>query len=162
MLPDLVSPLAGDERVWADRNDMAKYGVFGLDPDKITIETPVTTYIETDEERRWENIFNLASLRISFKDRILTKYPRAKLKVGDETVDPDQVIINPTIGAGEAVQWYGEKIRRAQVENMPYFVENLSVDVTDVDTLTWYLPITLVGQFVVSTGSLNYILGGNA
>lgn len=161
VLPDLVGPSSGNERVWEDRNSLAQDGVAGLDPDKLTLESPVTTWTEFSEERRWENIYNLSSLRISFKNRILTRYPRAKLKKGDETVDVDQQLMTPTIGRAEAISWYSEKILRAQVEDLQYFVDNLTVEVTDVDTITWQLPCTLVGQFVVGTGDLNYILTGS-
>ena len=152
---------SGNERIWEDRNTLAKFGIAGMDPEKITVESPVTTYTDTAEERRWENMFNLAGLRISFKNRILNTFPRAKLKVGDELVAPGISIITIPLAEGVASQWYSEKVFSAQTENQQYFDENLVVEVTDVDTLTWSLPVTLVGQFVVGTGSLDYILGGN-
>lgn len=161
VLPVRFGPYQGNERVWSDRNTLAKFGIAGLDPEKISIESPVTTYTETSEERRWENMFNLASLRISFKNRILSTFPRAKLKVGDELVAPGISIITIPLAEGVASQWYSEKVFLAQTEDQSYFDENLVVAVSDVDTLTWTLPVTLVGQYVVGNGTLDYILGGN-
>jgi len=160
-IPQIVAPVTGTERVWEDRNALARDGIAGLNPDNITLETPCTTFIATSEERRWENIFNLTSLRISFKNRIIRDYGRAKLKRGEERVAPGQIVINEAIAKAAGSQWYGEKVFVAQVEDKAYFDANISVDITDVDTLTWFLPITLVGQYVVGDGSMNYILGSN-
>ncbi len=151
----------GSERVWEERNALVRDGVATLDPTSICIEGPVTTFTETSEERRWENMFNLAALRISFKNRILKTFARAKLKVGDEPVAPGIPVITIPLAEGVASQWYSEKVYLAQTEDQEYFDTNLVVEVTDVDTLTWSLPVTLVGQYVVGTGTLDYILGGN-
>jgi hypothetical protein len=56
--------------------------------------------------------------------------------------------------------WYSEKIYQGRVEGEEDFARDAYVTLADVDTLDFYLPVSLVGQFVVGTGTLSYILSG--
>ncbi len=154
----IVKPLDDMGFNFETRNLLAGKGIATLNPDTNEIEASKTTEQVELDNKDVRNVYNLAKLRHTFMTTILGKYSRAKMKRYGEDVDEDQIIMDVSVGESESLTWYRKTILTGQCENMDGFKKNLVVKITDVDTMDFFLPVTLVGQFVVGNGTVSHIL----
>ncbi len=154
----IVKPLEDRGFAFETRNLLAGKGIATLNPDTNEIEAAKTTEQIEEDSKDVRNVYNLAKLRYTFMETITGKYARAKMKRYGEDVNEDQVIMDVAIGESESLSWYRKTILAGQCENMEGFKQNLIVKITDVDTMDFFLPVTLVRQFVVGTGTVSHIL----
>ena len=107
-------------------------------------------------------IFQLMVARYSFVNRILTKYPRAKLGNNADGLRSGQQIMTPDIGRDEAIAWFIENQRDGNFEGgdgaLNQFIASLVVerDDTNVNRINWLLPPDMMNQFIVGSGVLQF------
>ncbi len=101
----------------------------------------------------------LGYLRWDFRNRILRKFPRHKLK-NDGVRAPGQAIVTPKTGKAEAVAWARDMAARGLVENVDAFAELVICErnAQDPNRLDWLLPPDLVNQFRVAGVQIQFIL----
>lgn len=156
-----------ERRLLTERNSLAKSGVMTLtDTNVLQTEATVTMYLKNsagaaDTAYRYQNrLFILMRLRYRFNNRILSKYPRAKLVRDAKRVKAGQQIISPEIGKAEAVAWFLEEEFDGQVEGIDQFKEDVicRISETNPDRLEWILPPDLVNQFIVGSGVMQFLV----
>ncbi|MEX2630029.1 MAG: phage tail sheath subtilisin-like domain-containing protein [Tistlia sp.] len=101
----------------------------------------------------------LGYLRADFRNYILTKYPRAKLK-DDGIRAPGQALITPKIGKAEAIARARTWEELGLVENVDAFAEQVICErnAQDPNRLDWMLPPDLVNQFRIGAAQIRFIL----
>lgn len=161
--PNAVS----ERRTVTERNSLASSGVMTLtDNLGLQTEATVTMYLlnsaaASDTAYQYQNtMFVLMRLRYRFVQRILSKYPRAKLVDDATRIKAGQQVISPDIGKAEAVAWFLVEEGEGQVENIDQFKDEIICrrSVTNVNRLEWILPPDLVNQFIVGSGVLQFLL----
>jgi phage tail sheath gpL-like len=107
-------------------------------------------------------MLNLMYLRYSFRNRIMVKYPRAKLADDDSRIAPGQSVITPKIGKAEAIAWARQMEELGLVEDIDQFKADLVCQrsSSDPNRLEWILPPDLINQFVVGAASIQFLLQG--
>ncbi len=105
-------------------------------------------------------MLTLLYLRFSFRNRILSRYPRHKLANDGTRVGAGQAVITPKIGKAEAVLWFREMEELGLVEGFDQFKTDLVVErnVSDPNRLDFLLPPDLINQLVVSAVSIQFRL----
>jgi phage tail sheath gpL-like len=105
-------------------------------------------------------MLTLLYLRFSFRNRILTRYPRHKLANDGTRYGAGQAVITPLIGKAEAVAWFREMEELGLVENFDSFVANLVVERngSDANRLDFLLPPDLINQFIVGAVKIQFRL----
>lgn len=153
-----------------ERNQLVQNGVATLSQDNgVQTEGTVTMYLKnsagaSDIAYQYQNtVFILMRLRYRFVNRILTKYPRAKLANSAERMRSGQQVITPDLGKAEAVAWFLEEELDGQVENLKQFkVETVCRRSTsNPNRLEWILPTDLINQFIIGSADLQFILQGS-
>lgn len=150
-----------------ERSQLALAGISTLTHNVgVQTEATVTMYLKNsaaaaDTAYQQQNIvFQLMSARYTFVNRILTKYPRAKLANNAEGLQPGQQIMTIEIGKDEAVAWFIEGqfvgIFEPGGEKLDEFKDALVVerDDTNVNRINWLLPPDMMNQFIVGSGVL--------
>lgn len=152
-----------------ERNQLAQNGIATLTQDNgVQTEATVTMYLRNEAGassiayQQQNTIFQLMRLRYRFVNRILTKYPRAKLANTADRIRSGQQVITPALGRAEAVAWFLEEELDGQVENVTQFKEEVSCvrDDSNPNRLNWILPPDLINQFIVGSADLEFILQG--
>lgn len=142
---------------WSERNSLAGDGVATINPETGELEAPVTCYVATDDERRWENIFALSYMRRSFRDHITGMYGQAVIITRPgATISPSKKVITLATARVSAISWYADQVRAAHAQDEQRFADELLVSLADSDTIEWFLPVTLVVPFVVGDGLISY------
>jgi phage tail sheath gpL-like len=105
-------------------------------------------------------MLTLLYLRFSFRNRILSRYPRHKLANDGTRYGAGQAVITPKIGKAEAIAWFREMEELGLVENFDGFKTNLVVERngSDVNRLDFLLPPDLINQFIVGAVKLQFRL----
>lgn len=152
-----------------ERNQLALAGVSTLThTNGVQTESTVTMYLTNvggapDTAYQQQNtIFQLMLARWSFINRILTRYPRAKLATNAEGLREGQQIMTVEIGRSEAVAWFLENQREGNFEGgtdvLDQFIAELHVarDDTNVNRMNWLLPPDMMNQFIIGSGILQF------
>jgi len=107
-------------------------------------------------------LLTLMYLRYSFRTRILTKYPRAKLADDGVQVAPGQQVITPKVGRAEAIAIFRQWEFLGLVEDADQFKNDLVCirSTTDPNRLEWVLPPDLMNQFRVGAAQMQFLLQG--
>ncbi len=166
-----ILPVGVNDR-WTliERNQLALSGVATLSNDNgVQTEATVTMYLKNsagaaDIAYQFQNtLFILMRLRYRFVNRILTRYPRAKLADNADRVRSGQQIITPDVGRAEALAWFLEEEADGQVENVSQFKKDLVCRRSTVNPnrLEWLLPPDLINQFITGSGDLQFLLQAN-
>lgn len=154
-----------ERRTLLEANSLAKNGVATLTDDNgVQTQATVTMYLKNsagaaDTSYRYQNtMYILQRLRWRFVQRILSKYPRAKLLASAERVEAGQQIITPDIGRAEAIDWFLENERQGQVQGLEQFKDEVicRISSSNPNRLEWILPPELVKQFIVGSGILQF------
>lgn len=105
-------------------------------------------------------MLTLSYLRYTFRQRIMSIYPRHKL--ADDGIRPGagQAIITPKIGKAEALAWFRQMEELALVENYDQFAQDLVCErnVSDRNRLDWLLSPDIINQLIVGASRLAYVL----
>jgi phage tail sheath gpL-like len=105
-------------------------------------------------------LLTLSYLRYSFRNRILTKYPRHKLANDGTRYGQGQAIVTPSVIKAEAIAIFGDWEKDGLVENLENFKEALIVerDESDVNRLNISLPPDLINQLMVTAAKIKFLL----
>lgn len=105
-------------------------------------------------------MLTLMYLRYSFRQRMLSKYPRHKLADDGTRVGPGQFIMTRSLGEAEALGWFRDMERLGLVEGYDQFAADLVVErnVTDPNRLDFLLPPDLINQLIVTAGRIAFRL----
>jgi phage tail sheath gpL-like len=150
----------GDRWTAIERNQLAISGISTIrDDNGVQTEATVTMYLKnsagaSDPAYQQQNtLFQLMSLRYSFVNWILTRYPRASISDNVDLIGAGKQIINEDVGKSEAVAWFIVQQRANLVENLELFKAQVSCKRADgnVNRLNWLLPPDLVNQFIVGS-----------
>ena len=158
---------SGDRWTLIERNQLAQNGIATLtNTNGVQTESTVTMYLKnsagaSDIAYQFQNtVYILMRLRYRFVQRILTRYPRAKLADSAERIRSGQQVMTPAVGKSEAISWFLIEEADGQVENIAQFKKDLVVerDTTNVNRMNWLLPPDLINQFIVGSGDLQFLL----
>ena len=122
----------------------------------VQLERVITTYRtapsgETDTSLLdATSVLTLMYLRFSWRQRMLTRYPRHKLASDGTRFSSGQQIITPKIGKAEALLWFREMEGAGLVEGFDQFKRDLVVErnATDPNRLDFLLPPDLINQLI--------------
>ncbi len=105
-------------------------------------------------------MFTLQYLRFSFRQRMLTKYPRHKLADDGTRFGAGQSVITPKLGRAEAMGWFREQEDLGLVEGAEQFKRDLVVErsSTDPNRLEFLLPPDLINQLIVTASQIAFRL----
>ena len=106
------------------------------------------------------SMLTLMYLRYSFRNMILTKYPRAKLADDDVKLAPTQQYITPKIGKAEAIAIFRQWMDLGLVEDITQFKNDVVCvrNSQDPNRLDWLLPPDLMNQFRIGTAVIQFLL----
>lgn len=158
-----------DRWTFTERNQLALAGISTLSDERgVQTENTVTMYLQNragaaDTAYQHQNtMFTLSALRYTFRNRILVKYPRAKLATNADNVKQGQQIMTLDTARDEAVAWFKEAQRDGWVEPSPAslaaFKEALIVerDTSNNNRVNWYTPPDLMNQFIVGSNTMQF------
>ncbi|QPC44005.1 phage tail sheath subtilisin-like domain-containing protein [Kaustia mangrovi] len=165
-----VLPPAEDVRWTIEERNLLLYD--GISTSKVAaggvvrIERPITTYSQNAagaEDTAYLDVttmLTLMYLRYSFRNRILSRYPRHKLGDDGKRYGQGQAIITPKLGKAEALGWFREMEELALVEDFDQFKADLIVerDGGDPNRLNFLLPPDLINQFMVGAAQIQFRL----
>jgi len=105
-------------------------------------------------------MLTLLYLRYSFRNRILTRYPRHKLANDGTRFGAGQAVITPKLGKAEAIAWFREMEELGLVENFEQFKTDLVVErnISDPNRLDFLLPPDVINQFIVGAAQIQFRL----
>lgn len=169
-LTGLLAPSIGNQPPIETRNLMLFAGIsthtvdgFGVP----SIERLITTYQKDDvglDDTAYldaNTVLTLSILRWSMRNRILGKYPRAKLaNDGERPGASAGQVVTPGLMRAELVALFAEWQDRGWVEDIEQFKRDLIVerDVNDPTRLNVYAPANIVNQLRVAGVQLAFIL----
>lgn len=164
-LAGILPPRKEERATLVSRNSLALAGIATLNPDNgVQTEACVTMYLKNaagasdTSYQQMNSLFTLMVLRYRFRNRILGKYPRAKLADSVIRLKAGQQVITPEIGKAEALAWFLECEADGLVENMTQFKDHIVCvrDSVNRNRLNWLLPPELMSQFIVGSGVLQF------
>lgn len=102
----------------------------------------------------------LLYLRYSFRTRMQTRFPRHKLADDGVRLGSGQVVMTPSLGKAEALNWFRDMESLGLVENFDDFKTNLVVERngTDPNRLDFLLPPDLINQLIVTAAQIQFRL----
>ena len=165
-LSGVIPPDKTDRLTLLERNSLANNGVatVNVSDDGAITDATITMYrtnsagVADTSYRQLNTMFTLMYLRYSFRNWILTRYPRAKLCDNIDNIGPGQQIITPSIGRGEALAWFREMEYKGLVEDFDTFKKTMTCTrATDnVTRLNWNLTPDLMNQFIVGSATIQF------
>ena len=171
MLPlyDIVADPVEARRSYPELNTLLHKGIATHMVDAggtVRIQRLITTYQKTAAnvpDTAYLNLntpLTLSYLRASFRNRILTKYPRHKLADDGGRLRPDQLVITPSIGRAEAIAWFRDMEDLVLVENFDQFERDLVCErnAQNRDRLDWLISPDLVNQFRVGGARIDFLV----
>ena len=165
---DAVRPPAENVRFGrADREALLGAGIatFVVDAGgNVQIERSVTSYRENafgEADTAYldaETPLTLSYLRVSWRGRVLAKYPRHKLANDSTRYSAGQAIVTPNVLRAEAVAWFQELEEAGLVEDVAQFKADLIVerDAADANRVNMLLPPNLVNQMRVFAAQVQF------
>lgn len=168
-LKGVLPPLESERFITSEYNGLLSTGIatlFSGDSGKVTIQRLVTTY-QTNVSGAPDVAYldlntplTLSYLRWSFRNRILNKYPRAKLADSSARIASGQSVMTPELGRAEAISWFMDMESKGILENLEQFKKDLVCvrSTTDVNRMEWTLPPDLVNQFMVGSVQMQFLL----
>lgn len=167
-LVGIVAPDPADLFTNNERNTNAHDGIAGSRSvsGQVVLDAMVTTY-QTNAAgtpdtayQQLNTVLNLLYLRYSFRNRIQTRYPRAKIMDDGQPLPAGQQVLTPSAGAAEAVLWATEMQALGLVEDVDDFKKNVVCqrDLSNPNRLNWLLPPNLVNQFVTGAAQVQFRL----
>lgn len=162
------SPAEADLFTEAERNLMLYDGIGTTKTavGKVQLERLITTYKTNAggaDDTAYLDATTMATLmymRYSFRQRILTAFPRHKLADDGTRFGAGQAVVTPKLGKAEALAWARQMEDLGLLEDFDSFKADLVVErnVSDPNRLDFLLPPDLVNQFVVGAISIQFRL----
>lgn len=151
----------------ADRDALLRSGIATFIVDaggNVQIERTVTSYRENafgEADTAFldsETPLTLSYLRVSWRGRVLGKYPRHKLANDGTRYSAGQAIVTPNVIRAEAVAWFLELEEAGLVEDVEQFKADLIVERNDADPnrIDMLLPPNLVNQLRVLAAQVQF------
>lgn len=168
-LPYVLAPVESDRFSLEERNQLLFDGISTTKVaagDMVQLERSITTY-KTNAAGASDtsyldvtSMLTLLYLRFSFRNQILSRYPRHKLANDGGRYGAGQKIITPKIGKAEAVLWFRQMEELGLVEGFDQFKADLVVERNpqDPNRLDFLLPPDLINQFIVAGVQLQFRL----
>lgn len=167
-LTGVLPPLDSEQFLPTENNSLLSSGIatIQVQSGKVQIQRLITTY-QTNPAGAADiayldlnTLLTLQYLRWSFRNRILSKYPRAKLADDSARIASGQSIMTPAIGRAEAISWARDMESKGLVENIEQFKKDLVVvrSASDPNRMEWTLPPDLVNQFMVGGAVVQFLL----
>jgi phage tail sheath gpL-like len=115
---------------------------------------PDTSYLDVTTR------LTLLYLRYSFRVRMQTRFPRHKLADDGVRLGSGQVVMTPSLGKAEALNWFRDMESLGLVENFDQFKTDLVVERNDVDPnrLDFLLPPDLINSLIVTAAQIQFRL----
>lgn len=168
-VPGVLPPRQADRFNQAERELLLRDGISTFTVDaggSVIIERPITTYQTNpqgfdDVSSLDINVpFMLAALRVSFRSRRATMFPRHKLADDGTNFGAGQAIVTPSALRADNVAWYADAISVGLCEDMEGFKRDMIVerDASDRSRTNELLPCRLVGQYRVMAAKIEYRL----
>ena len=152
-----------------ERNQLAENGIMTLTHDLgVQTDGTVTMYLKnaagaSDGSYQQQNtMYQIMYARYTFVQRILLRYPRAKLADNIDRLQSNQQVMTPDVGITEAVSWFLQLEAQGILENVAQFKNDVRCIRPDgyPNRLEWLLPPDLVNQFIVGSADLQFRLQG--
>ena len=165
LLNGVLAPRKEERATLMSRNSLASNGIMTLNPDLgVQTDACVTMYLKnaagaSDTSYQQVNtLFTLMVLRYRFRQRILGRYPKAKLADSVVRLRSGQQVITPEIGKMEAIGWFLEAEADGLVEGYVQFKESVICerDPANRNRLNWLLTPDLMNQLIVGSAVLQF------
>ncbi len=153
-----------------ERNQLALASISTLSDDNgVQTEACFTMYRKNSagaadtSYRKQNTMYQLSEARYSFVQRILSKYPRAKQAKTSEGIGDNQQILTEDIAKSEAILWFKEYQTEGLFEPgrevLDQFKAELQVQrsTSSGDRMEWLLPPDLMNQFIVGSGTIQFL-----
>lgn len=165
-LEGIKPPLLTDEYTFAEQNILLDAGVSTAISESGSeyLQRLITTYqkntvgADDDAYRDVPTMDVLSLLRYSLRNRLLLRYPRAKLADDGTRVAPGSVVATPAGVRGEVLSWYREMEAAGYVENFDLFKANLIVErnATNRNRLDMLVPADLINMLIVRAAQIQF------
>jgi len=168
-LTGILAPNESERFNETERNSLLYDGVatFTVDSGGVTrIERLITMY-KTNAAGASDTsyldvttLYTLDYLRYSFRNMMLSRYPRHKLADDGTRFGPGQPIITPKIGRAEAINLFTQWEERGLVEDLEQFKRDLIVErnASDPNRLDFLLPTDLVNQLRIVATKIQFLV----
>lgn len=167
------APAEGDRFTLANRNNLLQTGISTTrvgGGDVVQVDRLVTTYrlnaagAPDTAYRSLETMLSLMYARTNFRNRIATRYPRAKLGNDSTRYPAGEAVITPAIGRAEAVAWFLDMATASPVVFDPSTLAQFKADLvvernaSDPNRLDFLLPPDLINQLVSTAAQIQFRL----
>lgn len=165
LLNGILAPRKEERDTVLNRNTLASNGIMTLEPNLgVQTDACVTMYLKNSagasdtSYQQVNTLFTLMVLGYRFRQRILGKYPKAKLADSVVRLRAGQQVITPEIGKAEAIGWFLEAEADGLVENYVQFKESVQCmrDPNNRNRLIWLLTPDLMNQLIVGSAQLQF------
>ncbi len=168
-IPGVQAPANDDLLTLAERNVLLFDGISTFTVDSgglVRIERVITTYktngagAEDESYLDYETLATLSYLRYSYRNRILSKYPRHKIADDGTRFAAGQSVLTPKLFKAEAINLFRQWEELGLVENADAFKEGLIVErnATNPNRMDSYLPPNLINQFRIAASQIAFRL----
>lgn len=167
-IADVKAPAEVDRFTFTERDLMLHDGIATSKcvGGQVQVERLITTYQTNGAGAADTAYLDLTSmltlmyLRFSFRNRILSKYPRHKLAADGTRFGAGQAVITPLIGKAEALAWFREMESLGLVEGFDQFKNDLVVlrNVSDPNRLDFLLSPDLINSLIVSAVQFKFLV----
>ena len=168
-LSGILAPSESDRFTLAEKNTLLYDGISTSFVDasgNVCIERLISMYRQNstgaDDPSYLDmtTLLTLSYLRYSFRNRILTKFPRHKLADDGTKFSQGQAIVTPSVVKAEAIAIFRNWEEDGLVEDADAFKEGLIVErnTSDVNRLDIQLTPDLVNQFMVAGVKIKFLL----
>jgi phage tail sheath gpL-like len=169
LLSGIIAPLEANRFTMEERNLLLYDGIstFMVDAGgQVRIERVITTYQKNEfgaddiSYLNIETMYTLSYLRWSFRNTILSKYPRHKLGNDGTKYGTGQAIMTPKVGKAEAIALFRQWEELGLVENVDSFIAGLVVErnISDPDRLDWLITPDVMNQFRIAGVQIRFLL----
>lgn len=158
-----------DRRTPTERNQLAVAGIAtltdgnGVQTDAtVTMRLTNTAGAPSTVYQQQNTTFQLMFARYSFRNWILSRYPRALMADNADDKESGVQIMTPDIGETEAIAWFKYCQKKSVFEGgsakVDEFIAALVVerDVDNVNRMNWTLPPNLMNQFIVGSATIQF------
>lgn len=168
-LPGILPPLSAAVFTRAERELLLIDGITTFTVDsggQVLLERVITTYqLDSNSlaDTSWLDVntpLTLSYLRWSWRQRMLSKFPRHKLADDGTPAAAGGAIVTPKIAKAETVAWARDMAAAGLVENIDQFIADLVIerDPSDRNRLNTRMAPDLVNQAIVFAAQIQFIL----
>ena len=164
----ILAPSDSEKFNWTERNNLLYDGIstHNVVAGKVQIERAITMY-QLNEAGADDTAYldvntphTLSYLRYSFRNRMLTRYPRHKLANDGTKFGPGQPIVTPSMGKAEALSLFSQWEEAGLVEGFEQFKRDLIVErnASDPNRLDFLMSPDLANQLRIVGAQIQFLL----